>query len=255
MLDIQSLKRRWLYYKFKTYLPYIAVIIIFILGYTVYSILNKAQYSENSPVDIPSSAQKTSPLPPKESSPSAEVILEPSMDFMQNIEPLSATESPTTSIIQPVTHKESVVHSPISTQAALPKETIFQSPPAPKDLLPNKPTSNETKGPAPIVKRDESPLNINELQTRFQSNGNPNLGVFIARYHYDHGNYPEAYNYALKTNAINNKMEESWLIFAKSLIKMGKVDQAKKTLQLYISQSNSENAKNLLDSLDKDVKK
>ena len=100
------------------------------------------------------------------------------------------------------------------------------------------------------MKRDSSTFDISEIENRFKENSNPHLGLYIARYHYDHGNYNEAYNYALKTNAINNNIEESWLIFAKSLVKLGKSDQAKKTLQFYISQSNSENAKNLLNSIE-----
>lgn len=253
MLDIQSLERRWLRYKLKVYLPYTAIIMLCILGYGAYSFLMTDQNPENSHIQLPSKTPTTSSLPPP--SPSTEVVLEPSMNFMQNIEPFNASESPAPAIIKPAAQKETVALPPVAVQGSLPKETVFQSQPPPKDHLPNKSITNEIKAPVPIVKRDETPLNINELQTRFQSNANPNLGVFIARYHYDHGNYPEAYNYALKTNAINNKMEESWLIFAKSLIKMGKMDQAKKTLQLYISQSNSENAKNLLDSLEKDIKK
>jgi len=101
------------------------------------------------------------------------------------------------------------------------------------------------------INRDTVTFDIHEIEDRFQNNSNPHLGLYIARYHYDHGNYSEAYNYALKTNAINNTIEESWLIFAKSMVKLGKSDQAKKTLQLYISQSNSDSARSLLESLEK----
>ncbi|MFZ2889639.1 tetratricopeptide repeat protein, partial [Sulfuricurvum sp.] len=101
------------------------------------------------------------------------------------------------------------------------------------------------------INRAESKFNINDLQQRFKETSNANLGLFIARYYYDRGEYSEAYNYALKTNSINNKVDESWIIFSKSLVKLGRVDQAKKTLQLYISQSNSEAAHNLLDSIEK----
>ena len=110
-------------------------------------------------------------------------------------------------------------------------------------------TSPNTKTSS--INRDTEVFDIHEIEERFKSNSNPHLGLYIARYHYDHANYTEAYNYALKTNAINNTVEESWLIFAKSLVKLGKTDQAKKTLQQYISHSNSDNARNLLDSLEK----
>ncbi|MGD9654962.1 MAG: tol-pal system YbgF family protein, partial [Sulfuricurvum sp.] len=101
------------------------------------------------------------------------------------------------------------------------------------------------------INRNESKLDIEGLQRRFKETSNANLGLFIARYYYDQGNFNEAYNYALRTNTLNSKIDESWLIFSKSLVKLGKSDQAKKTLQLYISQSGSETAKILLDSIEK----
>ncbi len=254
MLDIQSLERRWLRYKIKAYLPYVAVLSVSAAGFIIYASLFPAQDSK---IAIEPSAITPSHQSPRQNSspPAHEIILEPSMDFIQTIDPKPVL-SPVAAVTTPnTTPKPTLSHPPATVQTPLPKETVFQPPVIPKEPLSNKVSSLEKKGPTPIVKRDEAPLNINELQARFQVNSNPNLGVFIARYHYDHGNYPEAYNYALKTNAINNKMEESWIIFAKSLLKMGKTDQARKTLQLYISQSNSENAKSLLDSLDKDIKK
>jgi len=93
-------------------------------------------------------------------------------------------------------------------------------------------------------------LDIHEMEDRFKNNNSPYVGLYIARYYYDHGNYNDAYNYALKTNALNNSMEESWLLVAKSLVKLGKTDQAKRALQVYVTQSNSERARNLLDNLE-----
>ena len=46
-------------------------------------------------------------------------------------------------------------------------------------------------------------------------------------------------------------MDESWIIFAKSLVKLGKTEQAKKTLQAYIGESNSDSARSLLDSIER----
>ena len=111
--------------------------------------------------------------------------------------------------------------------------------------------SNNHEGSLSINRNNESKLDINDLQRRFKETSNANLGLFIARYYYDHGNYDEAYNYALKTNNLNNRIDESWILFSKSLVKLGRTDQAKKTLQLYISQSNSEAARALLDTIER----
>lgn len=173
------------------------------------------------------------------------------MNFMQTMDTIPVP-APITATVTQTTQITGQTRPPVPLTTPLPKETLFQTPPITKEVVSNKTPFNDKKTSTNVVKREESPLNINELQERFQTSPNPSLGVFIARYHYDHANYTDAYNYALKTNAINNKIEDSWLIFAKSLVKLGKTDQAKKTLQLYISQSNSTTAKSLLDSLDKE---
>lgn len=102
-----------------------------------------------------------------------------------------------------------------------------------------------------LINRNENKTDIEELQNRFKETSNANLGLYIAKYHYDRGNYAEAYNYALKTNAINSRIEESWLLFSKALVKLGRTEQAKKTLQLYVQQSDSDAAKALLNSIEK----
>jgi len=99
------------------------------------------------------------------------------------------------------------------------------------------------------IKRRESQNDIKDVIKRFQKNNNPALSLFVAKKYYELGNYRQAYNYALVTNKINNDIEESWLIFAKSLVKLGKKDQALKTLQEYINYSHSANAQVLFDEI------
>lgn len=172
------------------------------------------------------------------------MILEPSMQFVQSLP--SSTANDPSPIPQKVVAKVVIPPKIISPVTASQIKPLTQSTPvAPSALQPSSPKKPST------INRDTATFNIHEIEDRFQNNSNPHLGLYIARYHYDHGNYSEAYNYALKTNAINNTIEESWLIFAKSMVKLGKSDQAKKTLQLYISQSNSDSAKNLLETLEK----
>ncbi|MDP3586595.1 MAG: CDC27 family protein [Sulfuricurvum sp.] len=179
-----------------------------------------------------------------------EIILEPSMQFIETM-PSTVSQSTTTSVSIPILPPKNVATmqkiAPISPPAKIAQNVII-----PPSLI--TPTIKSTTQPSSI-KRDTATFDIHEIEDRFKNNSNPHLGLYIARYHYDHGNYNEAYNYALKTNSINNTIEESWLIFAKAMVKLGKTDQAKKTLQLYISQSNSDAARNLLDSFEKDVSK
>lgn len=239
MLDVSKLERRWLKYKIKKMLPYASFLtIIIILGFTI-PLLLPTSTTPHSSVKKESIKKIKAPLPTVSKNDESDIILEPSMQFLQSINlpsPSVQSVSPTPKSTAPA---KISTPQPVTETAVLPPITKPLHVPVQKERL----TS---------IKRDNTAFDVHELEERFKNNSNPNLGLYIARYHYDHANYTESYNYALKTNAINSTMEESWLIFAKSLVKLGKEDQAKKTLQLYISNSNSQNAKNYLDTLNKE---
>ncbi|MDD4856254.1 MAG: hypothetical protein PHQ22_05815 [Sulfuricurvum sp.] len=247
MLDIPSLERRWLKYKIKHFLPYVALIVILLL----IPIIMISLYSNNN-ASLPDIKKENNPkkiqlIVPMNEEP---MVLEPSMQFIQSLPaPTSETNaiSPSTLKITPKAVISQKSAPPIQSSEIKPITAVL---PVTSSVIQTKQTNKPSS-----INRDTAAFDIHEIEERFKNNSNPHLGLYIARYHYDHTNYSEAYNYALKTNAINNTIEESWLIFIKSLIKLGKTDQAKKTLQLYISQSNSDSAKILLDSLEKEESK
>lgn len=250
VLDIPSLERRWLKYKIKSYLPRpilsITITIAIIIVVSVLFISSKS--------DLKTIEESKTSIPPKYSKKNIQendIILEPSMEFIQSIAP-DIQQPQVDDIQQPQTINAPIKTSQVKVEAKskaptfTPIQTVISSTPSTPIVSPPSIASSK----APTIKRDTDTFDIHEIEERFKTNSNPHLGLYIARYHYEHGNYSEAYNYALKTNSINSTMEESWLIFSKSLVKLGKSDQAKKTLQLYISQSNSENAKSLLNSIE-----
>ncbi len=222
MLNIQNLERRWLKYKIKFYAPYILGLIALL------TLLIAVTYSKKSDTD---EAKESIASPSKSTHEASSTVLEPSMDFVRSFQttlPMNETpKAPLQKNAQPV-------------REPLPVAKLVSTPPP--DLSDEKSFS---------LNRTESKLDIETLERRFKETSNANLGLFIARYHYDHGNYSEAYNFALKTNSISNKIEESWIIFAKSLVKLGRAEQAKKTLQFYITDSNSEAARSLLDTIER----
>lgn len=252
VLDVSKLESRWLKYKIKKVLPYG----LFLTSILILGILITSQLFDN-PAAVPPVFSKketmqvkailTIPAKTNEDT----MILEPSMDFIQSIAPSSISTVAAATAHPPITSsKSTVVPNVIPPVATIAKEPLSKTQPT---VVPK--IQPVIKGKLTSIKRDDAAFDIHELEERFKNNSNPNLGLYIARYHYDHGNYTESYNYALKTNAISSTMEESWLIFAKSLVKLGKEDQAKKTLQLYISNSNSQSAKNYLDTLSKESSK
>lgn len=243
MLDVPSLERKWFKYKIKSYLPYISIFLlslITLIGTLIFLKSDNESHLEEKQLYTAKNIQRSS----KKSSSEHAVILEPSMQFIQNISSekenlmpqQSAPNLPASNILPKkslLTNVEKTI-----TPKALPSTTAFSS---------SSVTVNTKK---PTIIHDNDVFNIKEIEERFRSNSNPHLGLYIARYHYDHADYNEAYNYALKTNSISNTLEESWIVFSKSLVKLGRTDQAKKTLQLYISKSNSEEAKLLLNSIE-----
>ncbi len=243
MLDISKLERRWLKYKIKGMLPYAAILAVIIMSIITFSFL---MFNKTSTIPIITSKKEgikiKNPVPTPSINDESSMLLEPSMQFLHSM-------SGSTPLIESI-HTAPVPVVPIKTAPPLPQVQTETLPPIAKPLQ-----APVVKGKLTSIKRDDTAFDIHELEDRFKNNSNPNLGLYIARYHYDHANYTESYNYALKTNSINATMDESWLIFAKSLVRLGKEDQAKKTLQLYISNSNSQNAKNYLDTLNKESSK
>lgn len=243
MLDISKLERRWLKYKIKSILPYAVIVAAVIISIFTFSllVLNK---TSTAPIVPPKKqiVKAKPPFPASAVNDESSMILEPSMQFLQSM-------GGSTPLVESI-HTPPRPVTPGKTTLPLPKPQTEILPPIAKPLQ-----APVVKGTLTSIKRDDAAFDIHELEDRFKNSSNPNLGLYIARYHYDHANYTESYNYALKTNSINATMDESWLIFAKSLVKLGKEDQAKKTLQLYISNSNSQNAKNYLDTLNKESSK
>ncbi|MDD2266459.1 CDC27 family protein [Sulfuricurvum sp.] len=250
MLNIKNLERRWLKYKILSYMPYILVFmisIVLIIGISIWKHLDQSEIQVNDTHKqsvIPVTVVKPSiqPVIPEENT----TFLEPSMDFIQSFQ--SVPVSTETSDQQ----RSNVITKPVqahTTAVQTPKVLTVPEYTPPSQAAPVV-SSNTNNNQLISIKVDESKLDITSLERRFKETSNANLGLFIARYYYEHGNYDGAYNYALKTNNANSRIDESWIIFAKSLVKLGKTDQAKKTLQVYISQSNSENAKGLLNSIE-----
>ncbi len=85
-----------------------------------------------------------------------------------------------------------------------------------------------------------------DVSKRFAQSHDTDDSLFLAKAYYTKGKYKKAEYWALQTNKVNNNIEESWIIFAKSKIKLGRKNEAIKVLTAYIKKSNSLQAKKLL---------
>jgi len=90
-----------------------------------------------------------------------------------------------------------------------------------------------------------------DVEKRFYQSHDTDDSLFLAKSYYRKGNYEKSEYWSLQTNKINSNIEESWMIFVKSKMKLGYKNQAIRILTNYAKKSNSSNAWNLLLKLKK----
>jgi len=90
-----------------------------------------------------------------------------------------------------------------------------------------------------------------DVEKRFYQSHDTDDSLFLAKSYYRKGNYEKSQYWSLQTNKINSNIEESWMIFVKSKIKLGYKNQAIRILTNYVKKSNSYTARNLLLKLKK----
>ena len=283
MLNTRELEKRWLHYKLKSYIPHIIITVSLFVIILIIVLFTTAQKHEEKPLteakqqtmqtkqvmqESSSKAEAVSeknistPLPTQEvpmvketlptsqaTSPTKQIILTPSMNFMKHIQ--SEEQQPIYKTLHkkaPVVHKKS---KPVKRTKVIQQQDQIEEEYI--DVTHNqvKKVQREKVEPRHIIsiERKDSEKDIQEIIGRFKQNNNPALSLFVAKKYYELGNYEQAYNYALITNGINNDIEESWIIFAKSLVKLHKRDMALKTLAEYIKYSHSGNAKILFNDI------
>jgi hypothetical protein len=190
--------------------------------------------------------------------------LKPSMGFMQDFEsdvmqyyfqapqtsPSPTERAKQTEIIPTQQENESLPSISPDTASQMPVEsdrqtTRIEETPLHSDIQQNLPAKQM------VIQRENDMKDIQDVISRFKKNKNPALSLFVAKRYYKIGNYQQAYNYALITNELDTNIEDSWLIFAKSLYKLDQKDMAIKTLKTYLQDSGSVKAKITLDQMEK----
>ena len=89
-----------------------------------------------------------------------------------------------------------------------------------------------------------------DVENRFKKSRDVDDSLFLARSYYKKGNYKKSEYWALQTNKVNPNIEESMLIFVKSKMKLGRKQEARNILTVYLKKSNSHEAKKLLYSIE-----
>jgi len=281
MLNINELEQKWLRYKIKSYIPHAIITASTLLIISIaLLLLNKEEHEAintnhlqkvSSKIDTEVAAKKKSPetLAPLFTKSNSNIVnhpiqiesttekkqsqnntntlnskmtIAPSLDFMKKMQgnTLSNYESHRRTYPTNQTPKPTAVKTPQIPNKPK-KQEIIQADPAPEKIKEQKSSIS--------IKRQNTHDDITQVISRFNKNNNPALSLFIAKKYYELGDYHKSYNYALITNEINSDIEASWIVFAKSLVKLKEKDLAVKTLKKYISQSNSNRANMLLDEI------
>ena len=273
MLNTRELEKRWLAYKIKSYIPH-AIIISAILTIAIFvNMIKEAKTTQEKEIvaiinatDVKKDKIEVKQVPEQISTPKPEKIevieeyvakqeqttieryeelkLKPSLSFMKKIQSSNF----------PYYQEEVNSKKPNAKKTNKQKEKtldipILETPIVESSALTNINNDEELTDNRIVIDRHNAKDDINTIIKRFKKNNNPALSLFIAKKYYELGDYHNSYNYALITNQINNSIEDSWIVFSKSLVKLDKKDMAIKTLKDYIKDSYSNNAKILLDDI------
>ena len=263
MLNINELEYRWMRYKIKSYIPHFTIL----LSLTVIILISINFFTNNkdnntstdiqlqkelpiiettlvktSPTDIikkrVQEEKKTLQVKPhryKENSQleKKKVNLAPSLDFMKKMQ----------NSVQPYYKTE---NSSIRQEDVKPKR-LKEKVETNREIYEVESSFNQEHKVQ--IRRKNTQNDISQVIKRFEKNNNPVLSLFVAKKYYEIGKYRDSYDYALKTNNLDKNIDQSWIIFSKSLVKMGKKDRAIKTLKTYIKYSHSINAQTLLNEI------
>ena len=99
-----------------------------------------------------------------------------------------------------------------------------------------------------IVKTTSSSA-YKDVEKRFQQSNNIDDALFLAKTYYKKGNYKKAEKWAFETNQLDPTLEESFLIFVKSKMKLGQKNEVISILNQYLNHKNSQDARILLEEI------
>jgi len=266
MLNIHDLERRWLRYKIKSYIPYaLASIggILVIVALSLFLPQSKKGLTQDLAVEsVPKIVAQVETKPEAVQKEIVEVKIEvPENTNSQesiyiNTNEEVNTRKKETLVLKPSLHFMDNIEEGISPYVD--EDYMMQESPTKNDTNSDSTTQpvqetiavkqEETKPKVSslTITRHQEKSDLKDVIRRFKKNKNPALSLFIAKRYYADGNYQKSYNYALMTNEIDKKIDESWIIFAKSLVKLGQHELAINTLKSYLKDTKSSAASVLL---------
>ena len=121
-----------------------------------------------------------------------------------------------------------------------------------KQATPSKVNRNTPKEVHKTKKMHFTSTSVNygeKIKSKFANSNNARDALLLAKLYYKKQNFKEAEMWALRANKLNTKLEESWFMFAKSKVKLGKKQEALKILVTYYKKNHSSKAKHLIQAI------
>jgi len=245
MYDVKVLEEQWKQYnknKKKPYYAAFAAIAILVISVSMYMVKQD--------IFSPSSTVAPTVMAESSSDEKSVVLLDSPIAMVQEKEKIESIK-PTVKVALETPMVEDVPTLPIVDAIPILDEK-------PK-IAKQKPKIAISKTQAMIKKpRKKMHLNIVEsssvsaykdVERRFYESHDTDDSLFLAKSYFRKGNYSKSEFWALQTNKVNSNIEESWIIFAKSKVKLGRRNEAIRILTNYVKRSHSSVANNLLNTL------
>ena len=123
----------------------------------------------------------------------------------------------------------------------------------PKDfdtaLLPPPPSLDEVK-PKGMIKIETKEMNsIEYLKEKYEKTHSIVYALMLSEEYYLTKNYQESNKWAIISNNLDAENEKSWILFAKTKVKLGRKDDAITALKAYVKNNKSQAAQALLNQL------
>ena len=237
MYDIKPLEEEWKKYKKKKRRPWFvlmfSIFFILLISFTFlnYKEIDSLKFNDKSKADVVANHSTT-------------VLIDKALTTLETKKP---------KVNEVLQKNETKPMRVISENGSM---EIVEDLPMPEALQ----TIKEPNAKIETVEKPRKKMHLNIIQTssvsaykdvekRFEQSHDTDDSLFLAKIYYSKKNYIKAEYWALQTNKINENIEESWLIFAKSKVKLGRKNEAIDILTKYIRKSNSAEAQSLLNKI------
>ena len=251
MYDVEGLEKEWKRYKSKQRMPWIvsAVLIVLIIVLIIFradfsTLLSRYSGDDNSSIKKEKTIEKSRPLKPyvPTMTPKSE-----SNQSAQKIAPVKSSKETNQSTEKKKTPSMTIEVSDLVAAPVEERKRKYLK----IEVTDRYPTKKKQTEKPKVSTKKKKKRTIGSAENNFSKSRSYYDALYLAHAYYKKGNYAKAQKWALVTNDINSKLEESWLIFAKAKAKLGQRSEAQQVLSAYIAKTNSSKAKALLRKIKK----